>query len=142
MHLRDHSRLAVGGPANLVLFKGRGFSELLSRPQYDRVSLCGTATGCAEAFAMSSKAGCSSCDCYFMAPACSSCLPCQYCNAVSLLCGWPGCPSPSVGGLNRRLCRLQECSLRPLQILGKGLFDCWLGASFLPLHVDFPIILL
>ena len=44
MHLQDHSRLAVGGPADLILFKGRGFSELLSRPQYNRVSLCATAT--------------------------------------------------------------------------------------------------
>ena len=30
-------RLAVGGPADLVIFRGRRYSELLSRPQHDRV---------------------------------------------------------------------------------------------------------
>ncbi|EFN58847.1 hypothetical protein CHLNCDRAFT_34176 [Chlorella variabilis] len=37
MHLPQHGRIAVGLPANLVVFRGRRFSELLSRPQYDRV---------------------------------------------------------------------------------------------------------
>ncbi len=37
MKLPDHGRLRVGGPANLVVFRGRKYSELLSRPQYDRV---------------------------------------------------------------------------------------------------------
>ena len=38
MHLPQHGRIALGLPANLVLFKGRGYSELLARPQWDRVS--------------------------------------------------------------------------------------------------------
>ena len=29
--------LAVGGPADFVLFRGRRYSELLARPQFDRV---------------------------------------------------------------------------------------------------------
>lgn len=33
----DGGRLAIGGPANFVLFRGRCYSELLSRSQYDRV---------------------------------------------------------------------------------------------------------
>lgn len=37
MRLPDHGRIAPGLPANLVLFKGRGYSELLARPQWDRV---------------------------------------------------------------------------------------------------------
>ncbi len=37
MHLPRHGRLAVGGPADFVIFRGRRYSELLSRPQYDRV---------------------------------------------------------------------------------------------------------
>lgn len=36
MGLMQHGRIAVGGPANLVVFKGRRYSELLARPQYDR----------------------------------------------------------------------------------------------------------
>jgi cytosine/creatinine deaminase len=39
MGLPDVGRLAVGLPADLVLFKGRGFSELLSRSQHDRIVL-------------------------------------------------------------------------------------------------------
>ena len=39
MRLPQHGRIAVGLPANLVLFKGRGYSELLARPQWDRVSM-------------------------------------------------------------------------------------------------------
>jgi cytosine/adenosine deaminase-related metal-dependent hydrolase len=34
-----HGRVAVGGPANLVVFRGRCYSELLSRPQLDRLVL-------------------------------------------------------------------------------------------------------
>lgn len=34
-----HGRIAVGGKANLVIFRGRFFSELLSRPQLDRLVL-------------------------------------------------------------------------------------------------------
>ena len=37
MHLREHGRITIGGPANLVLFRARKYSELLSRPQTDRV---------------------------------------------------------------------------------------------------------
>lgn len=37
MQLPEHGRIAVGGPANLVLFRARKYSELLSRPQQDRV---------------------------------------------------------------------------------------------------------
>ena len=39
MRLPQHGRIQVGLPANLVLFKGRGYSELLARPQWDRVSI-------------------------------------------------------------------------------------------------------
>lgn len=41
MHLPQHGRIAVGLPANLVIFRGRRYSELLSRPQYDRVVVRG-----------------------------------------------------------------------------------------------------
>lgn len=37
MRLPQHGRIAPRLPANLVLFKGRGYSELLARPQWDRV---------------------------------------------------------------------------------------------------------
>ena len=37
MHLPHHGRIAPGLPANMVLFKARGYSELLARPQWDRV---------------------------------------------------------------------------------------------------------
>jgi hypothetical protein len=37
MGLRRHCRIGVGLPADLVVFRGRRYSELLSRPQYDRV---------------------------------------------------------------------------------------------------------
>lgn len=33
----NSGRLTVGGPADFVLFRGRCYSELLSRPQFDRV---------------------------------------------------------------------------------------------------------
>lgn len=36
MHLPAHGRLTVGGPADFVLFRARRYSELLSRPQYNR----------------------------------------------------------------------------------------------------------
>ena len=39
MGLDGLGRLAVGAPADLVLFAARGYSELLSRPQSDRVVL-------------------------------------------------------------------------------------------------------
>jgi cytosine/creatinine deaminase len=39
MSLRHHGRIAVGLPAHLVLFKARNWTELLSRPQHDRVVL-------------------------------------------------------------------------------------------------------
>ena len=39
MGLTDAGRLAVGAPADLVVFRGRTFSELLSRRQSDRVVL-------------------------------------------------------------------------------------------------------
>jgi cytosine/creatinine deaminase len=39
MRLPDAGRIGPGQPADLVLFKGRDFSELLSRPQADRVVL-------------------------------------------------------------------------------------------------------
>ncbi|KAL0054399.1 hypothetical protein WJX82_008385 [Trebouxia sp. C0006] len=39
MHLPHHGRIAPGLPANMVLFKARGYSELLARPQWDRVVL-------------------------------------------------------------------------------------------------------
>ena len=39
MGLPNVGRISVGLPADLILFKGRSFSELLSRPQHDRVIL-------------------------------------------------------------------------------------------------------
>ncbi|WP_287313935.1 cytosine deaminase [Moorena sp. SIO1G6] len=39
MGLPDMGRIGVGLPADLILFKGRHFSELLSRPQHDRIIL-------------------------------------------------------------------------------------------------------
>ena len=37
MGLPQHGRLKVGAPADFIIFKARHFSELLSRPQSDRV---------------------------------------------------------------------------------------------------------
>ncbi len=37
--LPNVGRIGVGLPADLILFKGRSFSELLSRPQHDRIVL-------------------------------------------------------------------------------------------------------
>lgn len=37
MGLSQHGRLAPGGPADFVIFRARKYSELLSRPQLDRV---------------------------------------------------------------------------------------------------------
>lgn len=34
-----HGRIAVDGPADLVIFRGRFYSEVLSRPQFDRLVL-------------------------------------------------------------------------------------------------------
>jgi cytosine deaminase len=39
MGLQNVGRIGVGLPADFVLFKGRNFSELLSRPQHDRIVL-------------------------------------------------------------------------------------------------------
>ena len=39
MGLKDRGTIRVGGPADLVLFRGRSMSELLSRRQSDRVVL-------------------------------------------------------------------------------------------------------
>jgi len=39
MRLPDFGRIAVGGPADLILFRARGMRELLSRHQSDRVVL-------------------------------------------------------------------------------------------------------
>jgi cytosine/creatinine deaminase len=39
MGLRLHGRIGGGLPANLILFKARNWTELLSRPQHDRVVL-------------------------------------------------------------------------------------------------------
>ena len=39
MRLPAHGRIGVGLPANLVIFRARRYSELLSRPQHDRVVL-------------------------------------------------------------------------------------------------------
>ena len=39
MHLEGRGRLVTGGAADLVLFNARGYSELLSRPQSDRIVL-------------------------------------------------------------------------------------------------------
>ncbi|NEP46535.1 MAG: amidohydrolase family protein, partial [Okeania sp. SIO2H7] len=39
MGLADVGKIGVGLPADLILFKGRNFSELLSRPESDRVVL-------------------------------------------------------------------------------------------------------
>lgn len=41
MGLAGVGRIRVGAPADLVLFRGRSMSELLSRPQHDRVVLRG-----------------------------------------------------------------------------------------------------
>lgn len=38
MKLPHHGIIRSGGPANLVVFRGRKYSELLSRPQHDRVT--------------------------------------------------------------------------------------------------------
>ena len=37
MRLPLHGRIGAGLPANFVVFRGRRYSELLSRPQFDRV---------------------------------------------------------------------------------------------------------
>lgn len=37
MRLPTHGRIKIGGPADLVLFRGRCYSELLGRPQHDRI---------------------------------------------------------------------------------------------------------
>jgi len=37
MRLQSAGRLAVGGPADFIVFRGRGWSELLSRPEPDRI---------------------------------------------------------------------------------------------------------
>ena len=37
MKLPDHGKLRVGGPANFVMFSARQYSELLARPQSDRI---------------------------------------------------------------------------------------------------------
>jgi cytosine/creatinine deaminase len=37
MGLAGHGRIGGGLPANLVLFKARNWTELLSRPQSDRI---------------------------------------------------------------------------------------------------------
>ena len=42
--------LAVGGPADFVLFRGRRYSELLARPQFDRVRLQFRAACCRQSF--------------------------------------------------------------------------------------------
>jgi cytosine deaminase len=39
MGLSGAGRIAIGAPADIVLFRGRGMSELLSRPQSDRIVL-------------------------------------------------------------------------------------------------------
>ncbi len=39
MGLPERGRIAVGSPADLVLFTGRNYSELLSRPEADRIVL-------------------------------------------------------------------------------------------------------
>ncbi len=39
MGLPGHGRIAVGGPADLVVFRARNWSELLARPQSDRAVL-------------------------------------------------------------------------------------------------------
>jgi cytosine deaminase len=39
MRLEGRGRLVPGGVADLVLFNARGYSELLSRPQSDRIVL-------------------------------------------------------------------------------------------------------
>jgi hypothetical protein len=41
MRLPDAGRIAPGAPAELVVFNARGYSELLSRPQSDRIVLRG-----------------------------------------------------------------------------------------------------
>jgi cytosine deaminase len=39
MGLAEAGRIRVGAPADLVLFRGRGYSELLARPEASRVVL-------------------------------------------------------------------------------------------------------
>jgi cytosine deaminase len=39
MNLTQPGAIAIGQPADLILFKGRTYSELLSRPQHDRIVL-------------------------------------------------------------------------------------------------------
>lgn len=57
MHLPEHGRIGVGLPADFVIFRGRRYSELLSRPQYDRVR--GGRTACSGCKAGLPLAGCS-----------------------------------------------------------------------------------
>jgi cytosine deaminase len=40
MGLQERGRIAVGAPADLILFEGRSWNELLSRPESRRVVLC------------------------------------------------------------------------------------------------------
>lgn len=47
----QRGRIAVGGPADFIIFRGRRYSELLSRPQFDRVGVdcvggCWVLEGC------------------------------------------------------------------------------------------------
>lgn len=37
MRLPHHGRIRLNGPANLIVFRGRCYSEILSRPQHDRI---------------------------------------------------------------------------------------------------------
>jgi cytosine deaminase len=39
MRLPERGRIMVGAPADLILFRARHYSELLSRPQADRIVL-------------------------------------------------------------------------------------------------------
>lgn len=41
MRLPDAGRIAIGGPADLVIFRGRSLTELLSRPESDRIVIRG-----------------------------------------------------------------------------------------------------
>jgi len=61
MHLPQHGRIGVGLPANFVIFRGRRYSELLSRPQYDRVRAavhCSTLPCCCLVLLAIEAAGC------------------------------------------------------------------------------------
>lgn len=96
MHLPEHGRIGVGLPADFVIFCGRRYSELLSRPQYDRVSLALGWPGARTAAAAARVQRCQQGD--------------------RQQGGWPG--RQAAGGSGLVLC----CSLRPSPLPSRRLW--------------------